>query len=129
VTRVLGSVWVFLAAAAILTTCVFLLVPSSSAADQRIAHLETLVRCPSCDDISVAQSNAESARAVRTEIVQGVHDGLSDSTILTDIEAKYGTAILLSPSGSSLDDLLWATPVAVLVVGLAVYGRLVRRKT
>jgi cytochrome c-type biogenesis protein CcmH len=128
VTRVLGSAWTFLAAVAILTACIFALVPSSSAAAQRIAHLESLVKCPACDDISVAQSNAESARAVRVEIADDVHAGWSDTAILTHIEDQYGPTILLSPSGSSLDDLLWGAPVAILVVGLALYGRLVRRR-
>jgi hypothetical protein len=38
-------------------------------------HLETLVKCPACDDLSVAQSNATSAIAVRHDIARDVHRG------------------------------------------------------
>jgi cytochrome c-type biogenesis protein CcmH/NrfF len=128
VTRVVGSVWTFLAAAAIVAACVLLIVPSSPAAAQRVAHLESLVKCPACDDLSVAESNAPSAIAVRNEIVHDVKAGWSDTTILTTLEGQYGSSILLSPSGSTLDDLLWVTPVAILVIGLALFGRLARRR-
>lgn len=127
-TRVLGSVWTFLAALVLVVALAFALAPSASASAQRIAHLESLVRCPACEDLSVAQSNAPSAIAVRDEIARDVKAGWSDTTILTTIEDQYGTAILLSPRGSALDDLLWATPVAVLIVGLALFGRLARRR-
>lgn len=127
-TRVLGSVWTFLAALVLVIALAFALAPSASASAQRIAHLESLVRCPACEDLSVAQSNAPSALYVRREIAHDVKAGWSDTAILTSIEDTYGPAILLSPRGSALDDLLWATPVAVLVVGLALFGRLARRR-
>lgn len=128
-TRVLGSVWVFVVALVIVIALTFALAPTSSAATQRIAHLETLVKCPACDDLSVAQSNAPSAIAVRNEIAQDVRHGLSDTTILTNLEEKYGSTILLSPRGSTLDDLLWAVPVAILIAGFVLYGRLAKRRT
>jgi len=102
--------------------------PSSATAQGRIAHLESLVKCPACDDLSVAQSNATSSIAVRHDITRRVHEGESDNKILTSLEATYGTAILLSPSTSGLGLLLWLVPLAV-VVALAIAGvRLVRRR-
>jgi cytochrome c-type biogenesis protein CcmH len=102
--------------------------PSTATAQSRIAHLETLVKCPACEDISVAQSNATSAIAVRNEIAQRVRSGDSDSQILTSLESRYGTSILLSPPTSGIGALLWLVPVAALLV-LAVAGvRLARRR-
>jgi cytochrome c-type biogenesis protein CcmH len=102
--------------------------PSTATAQGRIAHLETLVKCPACEDISVAQSNATSAIAVRNEIAQRVRSGDSDSQILTSLESRYGTAILLSPPTSGIGALLWLVPVAALLA-LAVAGvRLARRR-
>jgi cytochrome c-type biogenesis protein CcmH len=102
--------------------------PTTSSSAQRVAHLESLVRCPSCEDISVAQSNATSAIAVRHEIVAKVAAGKSDNEILTSLEAAYGTSILLSPPTSGLGVLLWAVPVAGVLVALFIALRLARRR-
>jgi cytochrome c-type biogenesis protein CcmH len=102
--------------------------PSTASAHGRIAHLETLVKCPACDDLSVAQSNATSALAVRQDITRRVKAGESDNKILTSLEATYGTSILLSPSTSGLGSLLWLVPLLVLVALLVAAVRLVRRR-
>ena len=62
------------------------LAPATDGAQARIAHLETLVKCPACEDLSVAQSNATSAIAVRHEIARRVRAGESDNQILTSLE-------------------------------------------
>lgn len=103
--------------------------PTTPSAASRIAHLETLVRCPSCEDLSVAVSDATSAFAVRHEIAADVHRGESDDEILTSLEAAYGTSILLSPPTSGLGTLLWAAPLLLVVVVVAVALRLARRRS
>ena len=117
-----GVVFVLVAAAAVLVR------PSGSSDAARIAHLETLVRCPSCDDLSVAVSNATSAIAVRHEISTKVHEGKSDDEILTSLEAAYGTSILLSPPTSGLGVLLWVVPLLGVLLLVASAVRLARRR-
>ena len=102
--------------------------PSGATQQNRITHLETLVKCPACEDLSVAQSNATAAIAVRHEIARRVHEGQSDDRILTSLEAVYGTSILLSPSTAGLGALLWAVPVAALLALIAIAVRLARRR-
>jgi len=102
--------------------------PHASSASARIAHIETLVRCPSCDDLSVAVSNATSAIAVRHEIATKVHEGQSDNKILTSLESAYGTSILLSPPTSGVGVLLWVVPIVGLLVLIASAVRLTRRR-
>ncbi len=102
--------------------------PHGSNESARIAHLETLVRCPSCDDLSVAVSNATSAIAVRHEIASKVHEGQSDNKILTSLESAYGTSILLSPPTSGLGVLLWVVPLLGLLLLIASAIRLTRRR-
>jgi cytochrome c-type biogenesis protein CcmH len=102
--------------------------PSTASTQSRIAHLETLVKCPACEDLSVAQSNATSSIAVRNDIALRVREGQSDNKILTSLEATYGTSILLSPSTSGLGFLLWLVPLAALVaLGVAIV-RVARRR-
>lgn len=102
--------------------------PHRSSEASRVAHLETLVRCPSCDDLSVAVSNATAAVAVRHEIAQKVHEGQSDDKILTSLESVYGTSILLSPPTSGLGVLLWLVPILGLLLLIASAVRLGRRR-
>jgi cytochrome c-type biogenesis protein CcmH len=102
--------------------------PSTASTQSRIAHLETLVKCPACEDLSVAQSNATSSIAVRNDIARRVREGQSDNKILTSLEATYGTSILLSPSTSGLGFVLWLVPLAALVaLGVAIV-RVARRR-
>ncbi len=101
---------------------------SSVSVAARSAHLESLVRCPSCEDLSVAQSNATAAIAVRHEIERKVRAGESDTAILTSLEATYGTSILLSPSTAGLGAILWLGPVLVGLLLVASGARLWRRR-
>jgi cytochrome c-type biogenesis protein CcmH len=107
---------------------VLLEAPSTASTQGRIDHLETMVKCPACDDLSVAQSNATSSIAVRRDIAQRVKEGQSDNRILTSLEATYGTSILLSPSTSGLGSLLWLMPLAALLALLVAGVRLARRR-
>ena len=126
--RILKSFWFYLAALVAVAALVGLASPSASSRSARVAHLETLVRCPSCEDLSVAQSNATSSIAVRREIAARVARGDSDSAILTSLESVYGPTILLSPSTSGVGALLWLIPTGAGLVLLLVGWRLWRRR-
>ena len=125
---ILRSFWLWVGAFVVIVVLAVATAPSAPSSVTRIAHLETLVRCPACDDLSVAVSNAASAIAVRQEIAADVHRGESDNKILTSLEASYGPSILLSPSTSGLGALLWVVPVAGLVFLVSVSVRLARRR-
>ena len=117
--RALRSPGLFALALVALVVATLVLSPSTPSRSARIAHLESLVRCPSCEDLSVAQSNAPTALAVRRQIAAAVARGASDTAILTSLETAYGPAILLSPPTSGLGTLLWAGPLALGLGALA----------
>lgn len=125
--KLITSFWTWLAACVLVISVAFISAPSTSSMDSRIAHLETLVKCPSCDDISVAVSNSTSAIAVRHEITASVKSGKTDTEILTSLENRYGTQILLSPSTSGIGTILWLGPLlvvlAIVFIGLRLRGR------
>ena len=102
--------------------------PVAPSAQRRVAHLESLVKCPSCENLSVAQSNATAALAVRNEIRRAVAAGESDNRILTSLESTYGPSILLSPSTSGLGTLLWLGPLALVFALVFALTRLARRR-
>ena len=55
------------------------------------------MRCPSCTDLSVAQSNATTAIAVRHQIESMVAAGRSTADIDQTLVSEYGQTILLVP--------------------------------
>ena len=126
--RLLRSFRLWVLALVVVGVVVVVGAPSTATSAGRIAHLETLVKCPSCEDLSVAQSNATSAIAVRHEIERRVRAGESDNRILTSLESRYGTSILLSPSTSGVGALLWIVPLAALVALVVAGVRLARRR-
>jgi cytochrome c-type biogenesis protein CcmH len=83
-----------------------------------------VIKCPSCIDLSIAQSDAPIAVGLRAEVAAWVHEGLSDARIKELVVARFGEQALLVPSGSGADILLWAVPVVAIGgagVLLAVY--------
>lgn len=123
------SFWTWVGALVVVLALCVGAAPSVATSASRINHLETLVRCPSCEDLSVAVSNATSAIAVRHEITADVRAGRSDNQILTSLEDAYGTSILLSPPTSGLGILLWAVPLGVGLAVVVAVVRIARRRT
>lgn len=89
---------------------------------QRAAALDSQIRCPSCDDLSVAQSSASSAIAVRHQVQQMVAEGRTDQQIEDTLVAQYGGTILLRPPTSGLTSLVWILPA---VAGALAVGALI----
>jgi len=84
-----------------------------------IAVVEAGIRCPACEGLSVAESNAPSAIAVRHQIEAWVKDGISDQMIKDRLVAQFGASVLLAPPKSGLSLWLWILPIA-LALGVAV---------
>jgi cytochrome c-type biogenesis protein CcmH len=81
--------------------------------DQRAASLEAGVRCPSCTDLSVAQSNATTAIAVRHQIERMVAAGRTNADIDQALVSEYGQTILLVPPDAGGIPLIWIIPIVL----------------
>ncbi len=71
------------------------------------------MRCPSCTDLSVAESNASTAIAVRHQIESMVADGRSTADIDQVLVSEYGPAILLVPPDAGGVPLIWIIPLVL----------------
>jgi cytochrome c-type biogenesis protein CcmH len=89
---------------------------------QRAASIDASLRCPSCDDISVADSSAATAVAIRDLVAQEVRAGESTTQIDDFLESRYGTSILLEPPTSGLSAAVWIVPLVAVGLALAVLG-------
>ena len=63
---------------------------------QRAAAIESALRCPSCEDLSVAASSAPTAVAVRATVARLIGEGRSDQEITDYLTARYGSSIVLA---------------------------------
>lgn len=94
----------------------------------RAAALEAEIRCPQCEDISVAQSQASSAIGARHQITEMLAAGATDADIEQSFVARYGPSILLAPPASGLGAVVWFLPLAAAVLALGALGVLFWRR-
>jgi cytochrome c-type biogenesis protein CcmH len=111
--------WIALAAI-VVALLAWALWPSGSTSDAaRARHLAAELRCPDCESLSTADSQTESARAIRRDIRLRIAEGESDAVIRQAYVDRYGDSILLKPAGDGLGMIVWGLPVALVVVGAA----------
>ncbi|MBV9933953.1 MAG: cytochrome c-type biogenesis protein CcmH, partial [Actinobacteria bacterium] len=71
-----------------------------------------------CRELSVAESDARAAQAIRAEILRRVKAGQSPSTIRAFLVSRYGPDILLKPQGKGVAALVWVLPVVAFLIAL-----------
>ncbi len=102
---------------------------SRPTAAQRAHAIESVVRCPSCEDLSAAVSNAPTAVTVRATVRQLVDEGKGDQQIKDYLVARYGSSIVLDPPASGWSLLVWLVPVLGGAAAMGVVAvALVRRR-
>jgi cytochrome c-type biogenesis protein CcmH len=99
--------------------------PSNQA---RIAALEAVIRCPSCEDLSVAESSSSAAVAARHQIAAMVAAGRTDQQIEQSFVARYSATILLRPGTGGLIGLVWLIPLLAAAAALCAVGILFWRR-
>lgn len=95
---------------------------AASSSSQRASAIDSALRCPSCEDVSVAASSAPAAVAIRGIVAQRVGEGQSTAEIESFLESRYGVGILLRPPTSGLSGAVWVVPLVVVGTGLAGLG-------
>jgi cytochrome c-type biogenesis protein CcmH len=94
--------------------------PSGSHTDaDRARTLAAELRCPDCESLSAADSQTQSARAIRRDLRDRIASGQSDADIRQAYVDRYGESILLKPERDGLGMLVWGLPFAFLVLGVA----------
>jgi cytochrome c-type biogenesis protein CcmH/NrfF len=120
--------WLPVLALVVLGTVVVVgLIQGPRAGPDRVEALAARLRCPDCQSISVAESDSQTARAIRDEIGRMVATGRSDRQVLDYFVARYGRWVLLDPPRRGTTLLVWLLPVAGLVAGVGVLAGYRRR--
>ena len=109
--------WIALGVVVIVALAIVVWPHGEQSAAARAHNLETQLKCPECEGLSVADSNAPTSLAIRADIKKRIRQGQNDDVIRQAYVDRYGEQILLQPQGSGISLLVWVLPVVVLVVG------------
>ncbi len=80
-------------------------------------RLSSEIRCVDCQGLSVADSATSTARATRADIRARIARGESDAGIRQVYVDRYGETVLLKPASDGIGVLVWALPIAALLLG------------
>ena len=83
-------------------------------------ELSNTLRCPKCQNNSIADSNAALAQDLRQKVYEMTKQGKSRSEIVDYMIARYGNFVTYNPPLTLSTAILWVAPLSVLVVGFVV---------
>lgn len=96
------------------------------ALNARYRALINEVRCPKCQNESIADSNAPIAADLRQQVRNRMAEGQGDEEIRDFLVTRYGNFITYRPPLTPATWALWGGPAALLVLGGFVFYRIVR---
>jgi cytochrome c-type biogenesis protein CcmH len=101
----------------------------SAELELRVKGLAHELRCLVCQNQTIADSNADLAIDLRTQIREQIQAGKTDQQIKDFMVARYGDFVLYRPPVQSNTALLWAAPFLLLVGGIAfLFWKLAKRR-
>ncbi len=85
--------------------------------EQQYRQLTEQLRCPKCQNNSIADSNAIIAGDMRAKVYQLMQQGKSRQEIIDYMVARYGNFVTYQPPLNPLTLILWAGPLIFILVG------------
>lgn len=87
------------------------------------------LRCLVCQNESIADSNVELASDLRRQVREMLSAGQSDDAIFDFMTDRYGEFVRFNPPLEPKTLLIWGAPFLVLVLGVVIIFRIVRRRS
>ena len=84
----------------------------------RFKELSNELRCPTCQGLSVKDSEAGFSASIKGKIRELMKHGKSDEEIMAYFVERYGEWILRAPPVSGFNMVLWVLPGAAILTGL-----------
>ncbi|NII53700.1 cytochrome c-type biogenesis protein [Luteibacter sp. SG786] len=98
------------------------------AEEVRFQRLSAELRCPMCQNETLADSNAPIAHDLRRQVFEMIQAGKSDDEIKTYLVDRYSQFVLYKPPVEPSTWLLWFGPAVLLAAGAVVVAIQVRRR-
>jgi cytochrome c-type biogenesis protein CcmH len=101
---------------------------SGNVDEQRFMTLISQLRCLVCQNQSLADSDAELAHDLRTEVYEHMQKGESDRQVVDFLVARYGDFVLYKPPVKPSTYLIWYGPFVLLAIGVLLLVMNIRRR-
>ncbi|WP_174236096.1 cytochrome c-type biogenesis protein [Rhodanobacter sp. L36] len=101
---------------------------ANHAQELRFQHLTEQLRCPMCQNETLADSNAPIARDLRNQIFQMMQHGSSDDQIKQYLVERYSKFVLYDPPLTAGTWLLWFGPLLFLLAGAIAVAVVIRKR-
>lgn len=95
--------------------------------DQKVREIGSVLRCPVCRNLSVADSPSPLASEMRGVIREKLQAGESREAIINYFVARYGEEIMLDPPREGFTLFLWLGSLGLVAAGLFIMAVRVRR--
>lgn len=89
---------------------------TGAALDTRTREVGSLLRCPVCQGMSIADSPSEMAINMKGQVHELLARGYTEEQILRYFELSYGQFVLLRPK----TPIIWLLPVIALLIGAVI---------
>ena len=96
--------------------------------EERARDISAGLRCVVCRNESIDESNATLARDLRLLVRERLVAGDSDAEVVSFIVDRYGEYVLLRPTLTGSNIVLWLTPALLLILGAGLSVVYVRRR-
>ena len=94
---------------------------SSDNLDNKIKELTLELRCMTCQNQSVYDSDSEFANDIKIIVKEKFNEGLDEKEIKIFLTERYGEYILFKPYFNLKNLLLWVFPFLILLVSLGFF--------
>ena len=107
----------------------FLSYPSLSkdSLDEKVKKLTLELRCMTCQNQSVYDSDSEFANDIKIIIKEKFNEGLDEKEIKIFLTERYGEYILFRPYFNLKNLLLWTFPFVILLVSLGFFAKRLKK--
>lgn len=95
---------------------------------QQFQTLISQLRCLVCQNQNLADSNADLAKDLRTQVYNMVLANKSDAEIKQYMTARYGDYILFKPPFNAQTSLLWLGPLLLLALAFFILWKLTQTR-
>lgn len=85
--------------------------------EHQFKELGNTLRCPKCQNNTIADSNAELAVDLRHKVYEMTKEGKSKQEIVDYMIARYGNFVTYNPPFTLATSILWLGPIAVVLFG------------
>ncbi len=87
---------------------------------QRFDNLVHILRCPTCPNQSIYDSNSLMSETIRNEVFAMIKSGYNDDAIIDNLISKYKEYILYKPKYNGIGIWLWIFPFFIILIGLLI---------